>query len=178
MATTAREEPENAGPEAVSEEGLRELLRRGFRFAHSLTHETDDAQDLVQEAWLAVLKTGGPWTLPYLLSTIRNRFVDGWRRKRAVEMVTLADFERNAAVHREAWVDDEPLAVQNGDLDRALARLNSDERATICLSAVEGYSAREIAQILDRPRGTILSMLYRGRQKLRRFLEPHREVPS
>src|SRR5262249_42544258 len=51
-----------------------------FRFAYSLTHEATRADDLVQDAWLAVLRARGPWTIEYLLVAIRSRFHDQCRR--------------------------------------------------------------------------------------------------
>ena len=45
------------------------------------------------------------------------------------------------------------------------------ERAVLVLSALEGYTAREIGELLDAPRGTILSLMHRTRAKLRRWLQ-------
>lgn len=42
----------------------------------------------------------------------------------------------------------------------------------LLLSAVEGYTAREIGEMLDLPRGTVLSLMHRARTKLRRWLDP------
>ena len=62
------------------------------------------------------------------------------------------------------------LVRANGSLERSLKRLAPGERAALYLSAVEGYTAKEIAAALDRPRGSILSNIYRARRKLRRWL--------
>lgn len=149
-----------------------DLLQRAFRFAFSLTHDMSDAEDLVQDAWLAVLKADGPRTAPYLMASVRSRFIDQWRRKRVVEMVALEPEHHaaSAVAGADLWADDRPLRALSGAVEKALARLSADERASLYLSAVEGYSAREIADLLDRPRGTILSMLFRSREKLRRIL--------
>ena len=53
---------------------------------------------------------------------------------------------------------------------RALGLLRPVERAVMLLSAVEGYTAREIGELLDAPRGTVLSLMHRTRAKIRRWL--------
>ena len=158
---------------------LRNLIQRGYRFAFSLTHDASDAEDLVQDAWLAALKTGHAPTIPYMLVTIRNRYIDHWRRKQVVEIVSLDTSALSAlSVTDEIWEHDDNLQTDSIALDEALGKLNADERAALYLSAVEGYSAREIGDLLDKPRGTILSMIFRSRAKLRRMLAAKPEVKS
>ncbi|MCL2857489.1 MAG: RNA polymerase sigma factor [Oscillospiraceae bacterium] len=53
----------------------------------------------------------------------------------------------------------------------ALGRLNSKERQIIALSVLQGYSNKEIAQILGAPQGTVSSKLHRSLVKLRKMLE-------
>ncbi len=55
----------------------------------------------------------------------------------------------------------------NGSLDSALGRLRPEERAVLYLSAVEGFTAKQIGELLDWPRGTVLSMLHRSKNKIR-----------
>ena len=56
-------------------------------------------------------------------------------------------------------------------LSQALSELAPDERAVVVLSAVQGYTTREIGEILDLPHGTVSSKLYRTLIKLRKKLE-------
>ena len=51
-----------------------ELLRCGYRFALSLTHDASRSEDLLQDAWVAVLKAGGARTPAYLITAIRTRY--------------------------------------------------------------------------------------------------------
>jgi RNA polymerase sigma-70 factor (ECF subfamily) len=149
------------------------LVRHGYRFAQSLTHDSTRAEDLVQDAWFALLKAKGPWTRAYLFTTIRNRFIDQWRRDKLVKTEPLEDHPRDECGEATApWSGDEHLVVENGTLDHALGRLRPEERAVLYLSAVEDCTAKQIAELLDLPRGTVLSMIHRGRQKLRRWLKP------
>jgi DNA-directed RNA polymerase specialized sigma24 family protein len=56
------------------------------------------------------------------------------------------------------------------ELASALQQLRPDERELLYLSAVEEYSANEIAKLTHKPRGTILSILHRTKKKLRQIL--------
>ena len=147
---------------------LGEVLQRGYRFALSLTHDAARAEDLVQDAWLSVLSARGPRTRQYLFATIRNRFIDQCRRNALVFTEPLAtDEECEVGV----WQDDPEIHVQDGALQRALDRLRPEERAVLFLSAVEGFTAQQIAELLDWPRGTVLSCVHRARNKLRHILQ-------
>jgi RNA polymerase sigma-70 factor, ECF subfamily len=63
-------------------------------------------------------------------------------------------------------------------LHEALGSLREDERETLFLAVVEGYTAEEIAQLSGRPRGTVLSMLFRAKGKLREKLSGKRGFTS
>ena len=52
----------------------------------------------------------------------------------------------------------------------AMARLAPEERQIVLLSVLEGYTMREIAQMLELPQGTVSSKLHRTLKKLRRML--------
>ncbi|MGD2109432.1 MAG: RNA polymerase sigma factor [Phycisphaerae bacterium] len=151
---------------------LGELVNRGYRFALSLTHNAVRAEDLTQDAWFAVLRRRGPWNREYLFKTIRNRFIDQHRRDKRVEVEPLVDdAASDAAPEPPDWNTEQGLAVSNGVFDEVLGRLSADERAVLYLAAVEDYTAQQIADLLDRPRGTVLSMIHRARTKLRNRIE-------
>ena len=155
-----------------SADNLDDLLHRGYRFALSLTHDAASADDLVQDAWLGLLKVRGPWTHGYLFAAIRNRFIDQCRREK---LITVEPFEDHASKGLDGdgqlWSDDGMLVVEEGKLDLALGRLRPEERAVLLLAAVEGHTAREIGELLDCPRGTVLSLMHRARRKLRQWLQ-------
>lgn len=56
------------------------------------------------------------------------------------------------------------------ELERALDQLRATEREILFLSVLEEYSAREIAELTGRPRGTILSIIHRAKKKLRGWI--------
>jgi RNA polymerase sigma-70 factor (ECF subfamily) len=63
------------------------------------------------------------------------------------------------------------VSIRTRALTKALDRLNPEERSALYLSAAEGYTAQEIADLFGKPRGTILSMMFRAKKKLQRLLK-------
>jgi len=161
---------------AGSREEIAEVLRRGFRYALSLTHDTADAEDVLQDACLSVLRSGAAFDRPYLFAAIRSRFIDRERRARRA-MVAAVDPADRAPPRGmgEALGDAERFHAERDALRRALGRLRAAEREALFLAAVEGYTAAEIATLTGRPRGTVLSLVHRARRKLRRMLTDERE---
>lgn len=153
-------------------ETLSALLQSGYRYAYSLTHNKSAAEDLLQDAWVAVLQAGGPHTTGYLFSAIRSRFLNNNKRERLVSIVALDDVPAGSMVERERHDPDIFFDTHAAEMDAALAQLRPVERETLFLSAVQGYTAEEIAHNTGKPRGTILSLLHRARLKLRRALRP------
>ncbi|TDI51887.1 MAG: RNA polymerase sigma factor [Acidobacteria bacterium] len=151
---------------------LEDLLQRGYRFAFSLTHDAARAEDVLQEAWVSVLRARGPHTVGYLFATIRSRFVDQYRRELIAPTESL-DAHPHLAAEAEAtfWTERCQSVPVHAALHRAMASLRPEERAVLVLSAVEGYTAREIGELLDAPRGTVLSLMHRTRVKLRRWFQ-------
>ena len=154
---------------------LDDLMRRGYRFALSLTHDASSAEDLLQDAWFALLRANGSWTPGYLLATIRNRFVDKCRRAGRAVMEPLDDsLDEDPSDDPGSWSGATDSVIENGTLERLLGRLRPEDRAVLYLSAVEDFTAQQIAEFLDWPRGTVLSMIHRSREKLRRWLPSER----
>ena len=78
-----------------------------------------------------------------------------------------------ATLESELWTDPcHPIAMAT-TLHRAMSLLRPVERAVMLLSAVEGYTAREIGELLGAPRGTVLSLMHRTRAKMQRCLKEH-----
>lgn len=166
------------GPEQPAD--LADLLRRGYRFALSLSHDPTRAEDLLQDAWVSVLSARGPRTAGYLFATIRSRFIDQHRRELIAPTESL-EARPELAEREEAgfWSERCPPPWAHGALRRAMDRLRPEERAVLLLSAVEGYTAREVGELLGSPRGTVLSLMHRTRAKLRQWLQAkdNREEP-
>lgn len=146
------------------------LLTSGYRYALSLTHDPSAAEDLLQDACLAILGAGGPWERPYLFATLRHRFIDRCRRERRVRFLSIEGGGDTPRIEPgEEW--EAPDFLLNGQLSRALGALRFEEREALFLAVVEGYTAEEVGELTGRPRGTVLSLLHRAKAKLRDLLE-------
>ena len=148
-------------------EELLAALPRLRRFARSLTGNRQDGDDLMQTTVERTLERGLPEgvdALPWLFKICKNLWIDE-QRARAVRL--------RAAQTR--LLDEEPSisgeAVALGELglrevERALADLPAEQRAVLALVAVEGFSYREAADVLETPIGTVMSRLARARAAL------------
>lgn len=155
-------------------EALESLIQRGYRYALSLTRDAAAAEDLLQDAWISILSRRAPRHVGYLFATIRNRFVDLDRRRR---LVVLEPLEPEVA----PWIEEDPLDleahhVRADEVEKVLGALRAEEREVLYLAVVEGWSVREIAELTDRPLGTVSSWLRRAKLRLRRRVEPCTEV--
>ncbi len=151
----------------VVAEHTEQLLQAGYRYALALRGRPQDAHDLVHEAWL---KLNAEWlpimTKPRLFRTIRNLFIDQYRREQLLVLDTSAsDMDDYAA--QEVSLDRD---IQARELSHCLAQLRAPEREILFLNSVEGYTVSEIVRMTGRPRGTVLSLLHRAREKMRVLL--------
>ena len=143
----------------------RDLLDAGFRYALSLVHSEADAEDLVQEAWLRLYqKKDREINKSLLFTSIRNLFIDQYRRGK---LAVFAQFNEEQEYPDPTSL---PSDVTVKDLELALAILRPEEREAIFLNSVEGYTAQEIATFTQRSRGTVLSLIHRGKQKMAKVL--------
>ena len=138
----------------------RALVEAGYRYALSLTHRETDAEDLVQEAWLKVYqRRGRRFDKALFFTAIRNLYIDQYRRNK---LVVLEPLDESQVADSHDFGSDISMA----DLEPALASLRPEEREAIFLNSVEGYTVRQIAEFTQRPRGTVLSLIHRGKQKM------------
>lgn len=152
----------------VSDDSLVTLLQDGFRYAMSLSHDVASAEDILQDAWLAVLKANGPHEKPYLFRAIKSRFINQYKRERLVPISSI-DSEEIGGADQFAGAQDISLSgVHREFLETGLSKLRPSEREALFLSVVEGYSAQEISEQTEQPRGSVLSLIHRAKQKLRR----------
>ncbi|WP_221774707.1 RNA polymerase sigma factor [Pelagicoccus albus] len=135
-----------------------ELVQAGYRYALSIARHHQDAEDLVQQAWLKLQRAYGRVEgTPVLFRTIRNLFYDIKRRDKIVQFEPL---EKSPEPGK---------GESNGvsmDMEIVLKNLRPEEREAIYLNVVEGFTATEISEQTGAPRGTILSHIHRARQKL------------
>ncbi len=139
-----------------------ELLQSGFQYAYALTHHYHDAEDLVQAAWLKLHQRYGTVTTKALFfTTIRNLYIDQYRRRKRIRFITLTSEHEYFSASGKTAREETKVATE-----QMLAKLRDIEREALFLHIVEGYSANEIATLTGRPRGTVLSLIHRSRKKL------------
>ncbi len=149
-------------PDTSSRSADIELLHAGYRYALSLTHDSHDAEDLIQQACLRLYKSrGGFVSKSFLFTTIRNLHIDACRRRDRVVMEPLTESELAGPTQCHTTAVEDRAEVQY-----LLSRLRSEEREALFLNCVEGFTAAEISQLTGQPRGTILSLLSRAKKKL------------
>jgi len=148
---------------------LNALLHRGYRYALALTHSKDEADDVLQDAWVAVLNARHTRSPGVLFRAIRSRFIDRYRRKRLVSMSSL-DSAPGEHIDPNAHCDINGVIAYN-ELEQALGGVRAEERELLFLSAVEGYTAEEIGDLTGRTSGAVRVLLYRVRRKLQTALQ-------
>lgn len=135
------------------------------RYARALTHDAAWADDLVQDTleralqrrWLFRINT----SLTAWLFTMLYRLYLNDAPRRHVTSVPLEDVPEPVAP------GDPALRI---DMQRALARLNPEQRAVIVLVGLEQLTYQEAAEVLGVPTGTVMSRLARAREQLRKLL--------
>ncbi len=148
---------------------LAQHVDRLYRAAWALTGSREDAEDLVQDTCAKVLAkprliSSQGDALPYLLRVLRNTFVSGLRaRSRRPLTAPLEDSEARLAAPASA----SPVAVLTArEVFAAIAALPADQREVIAAVDVAGLSYAEAAEALGIPTGTVMSRLYRGRDRV------------
>ena len=150
-------------------EALGDHLDRLYRAAWALCGSREDAEDLVQETYTRVLakrRTIGRKedTLPYLLAVLRNTYVSSLRKRdRRPRTAPLEDSEDRLAASSAASPTTQ-LAAR--EVFSAIAALPEDQRDALAAVDVAGLSYQEAANTLEVPVGTIMSRLYRGRNRV------------
>ena len=137
------------------------------RFALSLAGNVADADDLLQstvERLLAREVPADAELLPWSLRVCRNLWIDEIR-SRKVRQAAAADaaYDDEQVVHGERQAHGE-LALQ--EVQQTLRGMPEEQRAVLELVAVEGYSYKEAAAVLEIPIGTVMSRLARARATL------------
>ncbi|PTM91992.1 RNA polymerase sigma factor [Mycoplana dimorpha] len=159
-----KESPAGGAVPASFEDALLALVPGLRRYSHSLARSDADGEDLLQDCVETVLARRAQWRGVNLRSWAFTIMTNLYRNR------------HRAAVRRPTTVieDAQDVAVpdQTGDpLERARIRaalesLSPENRTTLMLVVVEGYSYQETADILAIPIGTVMSRLSRARHQL------------
>jgi RNA polymerase sigma-70 factor (ECF subfamily) len=171
---------------ATFEDDVMEFVPQLYSAAMRMTRNPADAEDVLQEALLKAYRgyhtfTAGTnlkaWLYRILTNTYINRYRKQSRRPSEVELGELEDlylFKRlgdtgTGGATRSA--EEEALdQFVDTDIKAAVEALPENFRLPVLLADVEGFSYKEIAEIMDVPIGTVMSRLHRGRKALERTL--------
>jgi RNA polymerase sigma-70 factor, ECF subfamily len=153
-------------------ERLGDHLDRLFRAAWALAGSREDAEDLVQETYVRVLARPrmlrNDDDLGYLLRVLRNTFLTHLRdRGRRIDPVPMPD----DPVVEDLTSPSPEAALETREVYAAVAALPDEYRDAIVAVDVAGLSYKEAAKALGTKEGTIMSRLYRGRQRVARAVE-------
>jgi len=146
--------------------------KAAYRIALGLVGNRDDAYDISQEAFLRVYKSAGTFDsrqpfLPWFYTIIAN-LSRTWLRKRTTRDHRAVDLD-DASYLLVSPDNPEAELIQEetvANLRRCLMLLSFDDREIIMLQHFRGMSYDEIAELLDIPRGTVMSRLYYARKRL------------
>jgi RNA polymerase sigma-70 factor (ECF subfamily) len=167
-------------PHATFEQAAMPFVDALYNTAYRMTRNAEDAEDLVQETYLKAYKyfekfREGTNLKAWLFKILKNTFINNYRKKQHLPPQSdFAEIEEafESQVSEEATgliknPEDEALEhVLDEDVQRALDSLPPDYRMVVLLADLEGFSYKEIAEILDVPVGTVMSRLYRARKIL------------
>ena len=164
-------------PLAGFEELAMPLFDSLYNFARWLAHNSNDAEDLVQETYLKALRSfasfqAGTNFRAWIFQILRNTFLS-----------SCSKLERRMTVAMDSEEDGPELAVENVTpetilmnrsnsqlVQRAIDDLPVHYRETLLLCEVEEMSYQEIAEILSIPIGTVMSRLARARKAVREIV--------
>lgn len=154
-------------------EEITELLPRLRRFAYSLTGSLSDADDLLQNTVERLLTRDMPDDADltkWAFRVCRNVWIDECRarkvRREAAENPELTDGQVINGEHQTT------KEIEWHRVDAAMARLPQDQRQIISLVAIQGMPYKIVAEILEVPKGTVMSRLARARAALSEALAP------
>jgi RNA polymerase sigma-70 factor (ECF subfamily) len=157
------------------------LFDQLYNFAHWLTQNRDEAEDLVQETYVKALKGFSSFQLgtnfrAWIYRILRNTFLTS-RKGLKVTMTVAFDFDEEEEGPEPAIERGTPetllLARSSHELlQKAIDELPVHFREILLLCEVEEMSYQEIADTLAVPIGTVMSRLSRARQTLRNQLRP------
>jgi RNA polymerase sigma-70 factor (ECF subfamily) len=160
-----------------------QYMNQLYAAALRYTKKPEDAQDLVQDTYAKAYTSFHQfepgtnlkaWLYRVLTTTFINTYRKDQRRPQTSDS-EMADWQiAEAASHTsDQGKSTEDVVLENlpdSDIKQALAEIPEEFRMAVYLADVEGFSYKEIAEIVGVPSGTVMSRLHRGRKQLREKL--------
>jgi RNA polymerase sigma-70 factor, ECF subfamily len=174
-----------ADPATFSDQTM-DLMPSLYAAALRMTRNRADAEDLVQETFLKAFAAfhqfeEGTNLKAWLYRILTNTYINSYRAKKRRPEETELDEVEDLYLYRRIGGLEAAMAGRSAEdelLDRftdaevkqAVEELPESFRMAVLLADIEGFSYKEIAEILDIPIGTVMSRLHRGRKALQRRL--------
>jgi RNA polymerase sigma-70 factor (ECF subfamily) len=157
-----------------------------YSAALRMTRNPSDAEDLVQEAFLRGYRSFSTFTegtnlRAWLFRILTNAYINKYRAKQRRPAETDLDDVEDLYLYRRLGDIDALLANRSAEdqllelftddeVKQALEDLPDNFRLPVLLADVEGFSYKEIAEMLEIPIGTVMSRLHRGRKSMQKAL--------
>jgi len=160
-----------------------QYMNQLYAAALRYTKNPDDAQDLVQDTYAKAYTSfhqfePGTNLKAWLYRVLTTTFINNYRKDQRRPQTSDSEIEdwqlADAASHTsDQGKSTEDVVLENlpdSDIKRALSEIPEEFRMAVYLADVEGFSYKEIADIVNVPTGTVMSRLHRGRKLLREKL--------
>jgi len=155
-----------------------------YSAALRMTRNPSDAEDLVQETYLRAYRSfatfeAGTNLRAWLFRILTNSYINTYRAKqRRPQETDLDDVEDLYLYKRVRSIDPSTRSAEDtlfelftdDEVKSALESLPDTFRVAVLLADVQGFSYKEIAEMLDIPIGTVMSRLHRGRKAMQKRL--------
>jgi len=172
--------------QATFEADITEFIPQLYSAAMRMTRNPSDAEDVLQEALLKAYRgyhtfSAGTNLKAWLYRILTNTYINSYRKQtRRPSEVELGELE-DLYLYKRLGDPDSSGATRSAeeealdqfvdtDIKAAVEGLPDTFRLPVLLADVEGFSYKEIAEIMDVPIGTVMSRLHRGRKALQRTL--------
>jgi RNA polymerase sigma-70 factor (ECF subfamily) len=177
-------EVDDAELAAIFETDAMAYVDQLYGAAMRMTRNPADAEDLVQETYTKAFAAfrsfeQGTNLRAWLFRILRNTYINAYRKAQREPLSTSADelsdpqlLEVDARSTGGTRSAETEALERLGDTEiiEAMQALPEDFRTAVYLADVEGFSYKEIAEIMETPVGTVMSRVHRGRKSLRSLL--------
>jgi RNA polymerase sigma-70 factor, ECF subfamily len=162
------------GDREAFDELARRHARRAFAIAYRILRHTQDAEDLVQDAFIAALDGIGTFDptrpfAPWFFKIVVNRALNAASARSTRERHVTVTYLWNSDAAAVEFDPAERSEIRQR-FRKALEALPRQQRVIVELSDIDGRSSTEIGEMLDLPRGTVRWHLHQARKTLRAAL--------